>query len=594
MDITVDCGVRAERLRHFWAGTGFTPASLLLRNDMRQAMTYVGSLPNQGVRFVRPHYLLDLVSVDRLEGDKPWYDFAILCEALDVLVSKGLKPVFELMGNPSGRFTDFCDEKQLHIWKDLICVLARRLITRYGQDEVESWYFETWNEPDCGHWWHQWPANEQAFCNYYDACAEGLWEAHGLLRLGGPGTCRTLSPMFKAFLAHCDTGKNYFTGAAGVRLDFISVHEKGVRAAAEDLQPDSPGICQRETQAFEYVREHHPRFAGLEFMNNECDPQIGWSDPHTWRAGPYYAAIVAKIIGQHRRQLIDEQACRYALLSNDNAFPGGWGLRTQLARFGSERQLVEDRFELVKKPVLNVMALLALLGERRPVVTAPGDPFGEIGAIAGLQGGEQVAVLVYHSSDVIAAAGRECVSVAFEQLPFVEAMLVHYRIDEMHCNPYRLWAAMGSPEQPSQQQLARMREHQEPRPIDAPRQVDCPDRRVKIEFDLPMPGVSLLLLTAKPAAGPPAVTGLRADRYRGLHNHGQIMLSWTALDSRAIASYKVLCAPEEAGPYHHVGPAGLICSAFLHTPAPPGRTYYKVQAADYWGRTGPATNLTVP
>jgi L-iduronidase len=55
------------------------------------------------------------------------------------------------------------------------------------------------------------------------------------LRLGGPGTCITISPLFQAFLAHCDTGTNYFTGETGVRLDFISVHEKGIRASKEDL-----------------------------------------------------------------------------------------------------------------------------------------------------------------------------------------------------------------------------------------------------------------------------------------------------------------------------------------------------------------------
>ena len=124
MNITVDCGQRADQLPHFWASAGFTPATLLLRNDMRQAMTWVGALPNAGVRYVRVHYLLDLISVDRLDGDRPWYDFTNLFEALDVLVSNSLKPVFELMGNPSGQFSDFGDEKQLHMWKDLIRVLA--------------------------------------------------------------------------------------------------------------------------------------------------------------------------------------------------------------------------------------------------------------------------------------------------------------------------------------------------------------------------------------------------------------------------------------------------------------------------------------
>jgi len=594
MNITVDCSQRADQLPHFWASTGFTPATLLLRNDMRQAMTWVGALPNAGVRYVRVHYLLDLVSVDRLDGDKPWYDFTDLFEALDVLISNGLKPVFELMGNPSGQFSDFNDRKQLEMWKDLVRVLAQRLITRYGTDEVANWYFETWNEPDREGGWPQWPADVASFCAYYDACSEGLREAHEPLRLGGPATCRTLSPMFKAFLAHCEGGTNAFTERTGTRLDFISVHEKGVGASAEHLQPDTRGICERETRAFEHVRDTHPLFAGLEFMNTECDPQTGWSDPHPWRAGPYYAAIAAKIVGQHCHALIDEQACRYALGSNDNGFLGGWDLRTQLARFGTEEQLAADRFALVKKPVLNALGLLALLGEGRLPVSGLGDPLGDLGAIASVQGAAQIAVLVYNSSDALDAAGQSRVSITLEDPPFERAMLAHYRIDDAHGNPRRQWEAMGRPAAPSAEQLAALREHQELTLLETPCEVVCTDRRAKVTFDLPSPGVSLVLLTGKPPAEPRAVTGLRGVRYRGLHDEGQIMLSWTGLDVRTVASYKILCAAERTGPYRPIGPAGLTGSAFLHTPAPAARTHYKVQAVDYWGRTGPATDLTVP
>ena len=51
-------------------------------------------------------------------------------------------------------------------WKRLVRDLALHLIERYGRSEVETWYFETWNEPDVG-WWTQ---GEAAFLRYYDAC----------------------------------------------------------------------------------------------------------------------------------------------------------------------------------------------------------------------------------------------------------------------------------------------------------------------------------------------------------------------------------------------------------------------------------------
>lgn len=40
---------------------------------------------------------------------------------------------FELMGSPSGRFTDFEDKQQVLEWKDLVSLLARRYMGGQGQ-----------------------------------------------------------------------------------------------------------------------------------------------------------------------------------------------------------------------------------------------------------------------------------------------------------------------------------------------------------------------------------------------------------------------------------------------------------------------------
>ena len=264
---------------------------------------------------MRPHFLLELVQCAPGGDGRLTFDWRRLDAALDVIVGNRGKLIFELMGNPSGHFSDFRDDRQLNAWRDLVAALAQHLLARYGDAEVASWYFESWNEPDGRGWWRQWPDDIISFCNYYDACSEGLRQVNPILRFGGPGTCITLSPLFKAFLAHCDTGINYFTGATGIRLDFISVHEKGVRASKEDLNPRTMALLEREIQAIEHIRRHHPRFAEIPFMNNECDPQVGWGDFHTWHGGPYYAAIICKIINQHLVGLRDVLGCPYVLLS---------------------------------------------------------------------------------------------------------------------------------------------------------------------------------------------------------------------------------------------------------------------------------------
>ena len=149
--ITVDAGRVLGPLPKFWRCTGFTPAELLLLPEMRQTLSFLGAVPNRGLEFVRVHYLLDLVVAKR-NGARISYDWALLDEALDTIVDRGLRPFFELMGNPSNLFDDFSDMEQVRAWRDLVAELASRCIARYGRDEVRAWWFETWNEPDLPFW----------------------------------------------------------------------------------------------------------------------------------------------------------------------------------------------------------------------------------------------------------------------------------------------------------------------------------------------------------------------------------------------------------------------------------------------------------
>ena len=83
---------------------------------MRQTLSFLGAIPNRGIEFVRVHFLLDLVEATRLAGGIA-YEWALLDEALDTLLERGLRPFFELMGNPSGLFDDFEDLDQLSAWR---------------------------------------------------------------------------------------------------------------------------------------------------------------------------------------------------------------------------------------------------------------------------------------------------------------------------------------------------------------------------------------------------------------------------------------------------------------------------------------------
>lgn len=591
MKITVHCDRRSGPQHHFWCGTGFTPASLLLREDMAQALAYVASLPDGAVTHVRIHYLLNLVRATGLETESPEYDWSDLDRGIDALVSNGLKPFFEIMGNPSDFFSDFCNDGQLHAWRRMVRDVARHLMDRYGQEEVEGWYFETWNEPDAG-WWHQWPQQEP-FCNYYDACVEGLREANPTLRFGGPGTCMHMSDLFKAILEHCDSGTNYFTGETGVRLDFISVHEKGAWPDAEDVTPDSPGISVREAAIVDYIREHHPRFSDTPFMNNECDPIVGWGHIHTWHARPYYAGLICRVIRQHEQVLIDEKKCDYPLLSNDNGFLGRWGMRTQLTRLGTDKQIERGEFELIKKPALNVMAMLAMLGDQRVEVEGVEHPMeGRVGVMATRVGESHVAVLVYNSCDRIMSSGSETVELSLSGLPFDRCALTHYRIDEEHGDPFVLWDKNKAGLNPSDDMLQELRDSHELGRIGVPEERDVPDGAISLSFDLPLHGISLVLLSQKPAAGPDRVARLSGRRYRGTGKRENIFLRWAGQAPRDLRTYEVLFSETVSGPFERINASDLICSAFLHARSTSGgKGHYRVRAVDAWGRTGPESEL---
>jgi L-iduronidase len=594
--ITLDAQSVVGTLPKFWRCTGFTPAELLLLPEMRQTLAYLGAIPNRGIEFVRAHYLLDLV-VRRAGAAPRSYDWAVLEEALDTLVERGLRPFFELMGNPSNGFHDFGDMDQVFGWRDLVAELTSRCIGRYGRDEVRAWWFETWNEPDLPFW--RW--GDRGYLNYVDACRAGLDAVDPMLRLGGPGTALTLSPTFRRFLAHCDGGLNAVTGERGVRLDFISVHEKGSREHEEDLTPRTLGIMERERRAVDYIRARHPRMAGLPFINNECDPEIGWLVPHTYRALPYYAAMIAKVIDQHQRLLVDGAGVDCAILSNDNGFIGRFGHRTHLAYFGRReirKAQAEHRtdvaavqaaraelmpFELVKKPALVVMEMLALLGGERCAASADvgldPDVVG-LGVLATRSGQDRMAVLLYNSLDRIWASGERRVSVVLRNLPAGEYGVAIVRLDDAHGCAFHLWDGWQRPDLPDAGQFAEMRAAAEPA-VSITREAVAADR-FALDLILLLPSVTLIVAERIGGQAPGRPTRLRADVQPGLTERENVLLTWTPGVHAGLQTFDVLSAPSAGGALERVNPSPLLSAAFLHA-RQPGAHRYVVEARGLHG-----------
>lgn len=587
MKIRVDAGHAMGPFPHFWQSTGFTPAKLLSTPVMKQTLAYVGGVPHGGITHVRIHFLLDLVKAKNLGTDRPIYDWTQLDAGVDELVHNGLRPFFELMGNVSGWFNDFKEPMQAYAWKRLVRDLAVHCMARYGGREVESWYFETWNEPDVG-WWKQ---DMEAFLIYYDACSEGLKEASARLRFGGPGTAKHLSEPFKMLLAHCDSGKNFFTGETGVRMDFLSVHDKGRWWFKEDVTPSASRMVDNTGAAAAYVRKHHPRLASVPVVNDESDPIVGWSEIHTWHARPYYAAFSARLIAKYLYELQDK-GTPFELLGNDNGFPGTWGQRTLMTTIaeggqGSPVEADAQGFENVKKPILNLMEMLSLLGDTR--LTVVGGNSEPIHALATRRGG-QVAVLVSNSVDATHKSGVQRVTLDVGGLEGREYCLVRYRIDDDRKHPFTVFDERDMSRDNRAERIAAMRACQELTMHGEPVTVKPKRGHVSASFRLPLPGVALVLLTPRPAKAPGRAGGLSFSRWEGLSDRENILLKWNGLPCRTIRTYEVLYAPRAGAPFQRINQPDLIGTVFMHVREPnPDGGLYRVRAVDYWGRAGEAS-----
>lgn len=598
----VNAAQAAGPFSHFWQATGFTPASDIFRADMRQQLIYAASVPHGGITHVRIHFLLSLVKAQGILGERPVYDWTSLDQAVDFLVQNNLKPFFELMGHPSPEITDFNDPKQARAWRRFVAALANHLMDRYGRGEVETWYFECWNEPDPNYFGGPNPDKLKigetlkrdrnaepyikALLNYYDASSAGLKDANPRLRIGGPDGQNELTVWIKRFFEHCDRGRNALTGGP-VALDFVSVHEKGGRTP-KDLVPDSRSIIRDEEALLKHLRQHHPRLAALPFINDECDPLYGWSHPLPWHGGPFYAAFVTWQAGLHQLEMIDQLKANYTLLSNDNGFLGGWAARTFCARFGEG-----ERFDMIKKPALSAMTLLALLGNERLQAKGMQSAYDPVQILATRRGTGQAAILLTHYVDDPGSRTSTRVALKMKGLAMKEPLLAHYRLDEQHANPYGAWLAMGKPAKPSPQQLATLREVMEPALLEPPRLVKPIKGKLDIALELPRPGVSLLTLNEKPAQAPGRPRDVRLERFTGQGGQRQTMVIWQGVDSRKLRTYEVQYAATADGPWRRVNKTDLLATAWLDEDPlrQASAGCYRIVAVDLWGRPGQPSPL---
>src|SRR5262249_1603604 len=253
-------------------------------------------------------------------------------------------------------------------WGELVYQWVRHSAEKYGKDEVATWYWEVWNEPDI-FYWHGTP---EEYNRLYDYAAAGLKRALPSAKVGGPGTTGPSVPkaaaFLRQFLEHCASGKNAATGATGAPLDFITYHAKG-RPTIVDGHPRM-GIAKNAEDVhtgFQIVASFS-KFRALPIVLSESDPEgcaacsARVYPPNAYRNGTLYPAYTAVML-KNIFEMADREKTNIA------------GMLTWAFQF--EDQPYFDGFRTlatngIDKPVLNVFRMAGLMRGERVKVESSG------------------------------------------------------------------------------------------------------------------------------------------------------------------------------------------------------------------------------
>jgi xylan 1,4-beta-xylosidase len=226
---SIEIDARAERgpLNAFFKTcVGAGRANEGLRADWQQQLAEVKR--DLDFKYIRMHGLLTddmgVYKIDRKGQER--YNFQYIDVLYDYILSIGMKPFVELGFMPSalasGEKTIFwwrgnvTPPKSYERWEKLIHALAEHFTARYGEEEVKTWYFEVWNEPNLDGFW---AGSQEEYFNLYAHAAKAIKSVNDAYRVGGPATAG--AAWIPETIAWCHQN--------GAPLDFVTSHSYGVR-----------------------------------------------------------------------------------------------------------------------------------------------------------------------------------------------------------------------------------------------------------------------------------------------------------------------------------------------------------------------------
>jgi xylan 1,4-beta-xylosidase len=449
---------------------------------------------------------------------KPVYDWKIVDRIFDTYHDAGIRPLVEIGFMPQALsthpepyrhnfpqgsiFTGWAyPPKDYQKWAELVLQFTTHLRDRYGENEVNTWLWEVWNEPDIPYW----KGTREEYFKLYDYSADAVKRALPNARIGGPDSTGPGNPkaaeFLQAFLDHCAQQQNYATGKKGAPLDFISFHPKGA-PVFEDGHIHM-GIRQHLSsieRGFEIVKSF-PEWKDTPVILGESDPEgCAACSPAThpedgYRNTSLYAAYTTEVLNRI-----------YALAArNQINFLGAvtWAFEFEgQPYFVGHRALATNG---VDKPILNAFRMFGFLrGDRLgvnstgsvstdDVLTSGVNGHADVNAIA-TRDDRSMSILVWNYHDIEEATPDAPIDLQIIGIPAgVETVHVeHFRVDATHSNSFAAWNAMGYPQSPDKLEYGKLEAAGQLQLLTSPYWLRVDQQKAQLNFDLPQESLSLV------------------------------------------------------------------------------------------------------
>nr|WP_308757811.1 beta-xylosidase [uncultured Bacteroides sp.] len=530
----VDVQKKIEPMKPIWAWFGYDEPNYTYMKDGKKLLTELSEMSYTSVN-VRVHNLLTTGdgtpalkwgSTNAYTEDKkgrPIYDWTIVDSIFDTFIVRGMKPLVEIgfmpkalsvkpdpyqhNWSPANAYNDIYTgwaypPKDYNKWRELVYQWVKHCVERYGENEVASWYWEVWNEPNIGYW----KGTFEEYCKLYDYAADGLKKAFPRARIGGPHSTdpsnEGANAFLRRFLEHCVRGKNYATGKIGSPLDYVGFHAKGgPRVVDNRVQMNIGRQLLNISKGFEAVASF-PELKHLPIIIGESDPEgcaacsIEHHPQNAYRNGTMYSSYTAASFARKY-----ELARKYGV-NFIGAVSWSFEFENQ-AWYAGFRDLATNGID---KPVLNVFRMFGMMkGDLVSVKSsAPlsADEMcknsvrktADINSIASTDN-NSVAVMVWNYHDDDLSAPSSDISINVKNITGRRVLVTHYRIDDQFSNSYEVWKAMGEPQNPSPEQLKILERSGQLQMYSSPVWKDVTGGKINVDFSLPRQGVSLIKLT---------------------------------------------------------------------------------------------------